>query len=93
VHKTSSRLAYTERHLLNGVSRMALCSIKCFGVGDGFPTADRGHSAFLYRLGGQSLMIDCGDGLTAHYEAAGLSYDQFAALLIPTSMRITSADF
>ena len=61
---------------------MALCSIKCFGVGDGFPTADRGHSAFLYRLGGQSLMIDCGDGLTAHYEAAGLSYDQFAALLL-----------
>ena len=61
---------------------MARCSIRCFGVGSGFPTADRGHSAFLYRLGSESLLIDCGDGLSARYEAAGISYDQFGSLIL-----------
>ena len=61
---------------------MPRCSIRCFGVGSGFPTADRGHSAFLYRIGSESLLIDCGDGLTARYEAAGISYDQFGSLIL-----------
>ena len=57
-------------------------SLKCFGVGDGFPTARRGHSSFLYRLGKDSLLIDCGDGVTARYEESGLSYDLFDSLLL-----------
>ncbi|MBI3881995.1 MAG: ribonuclease Z [Verrucomicrobia bacterium] len=61
---------------------MGLCSVRCFGVGDGFPSADRGHSGFLYQLGDTSLIIDCGDGFTSHYEAAGLSYDLGDAFLL-----------
>ncbi|HEY6169265.1 MAG TPA: MBL fold metallo-hydrolase [Verrucomicrobiae bacterium] len=57
-------------------------TLKCFGVGDGFPTTHRGHSAFLYRLGKDSLMVDCGDGTTARYEESGLSYDLFDSLLL-----------
>jgi ribonuclease Z len=61
---------------------MANGSLYCFGVGDGFPTADRGHSAFLYQLPEANLLIDCGDGLTARYTAAKLSYDLFDAAFV-----------
>jgi ribonuclease Z len=61
---------------------MANGSLHCFGVGDGFPSADRGHSAFLYQLDGASILIDCGDGLSARYAAAKLSYDLFEAAFI-----------
>lgn len=61
---------------------MAVCSVKCFGVGDGYPSPERGHSGVLYRLGGTSLIVDCGDGFTARYEAAGLGYDLADAILL-----------
>ncbi len=57
-------------------------SIKCFGVGDGWPCADRHHSAYLYRFGGSSILIDCGEPISASYKAAGLSYDEVDRILI-----------
>jgi ribonuclease BN (tRNA processing enzyme) len=50
-------------------------SLKCFGVGDGTPSAERNHSSYLYRLGSQSLLIDCGEPVSRTFKASGLSYD------------------
>jgi len=41
-------------------------------VGDGWPCVDRNHSAFLYRFGPATLLIDCGEAVTRNYAAAGL---------------------
>lgn len=57
-------------------------SLRCFGVGDGWPSADRQHSAFLYRFGATTVLVDCGDGLSTAYKASGLSYDAVDAILI-----------
>lgn len=54
---------------------MADVFLKCFGVGDGWPCADRNHSSFLYRFGPSSILLDCGEGLSRSYKAAELSYD------------------
>ena len=40
---------------------MSRFSVKCFGVGDGWPCADRHHAAFLYRFGDASFLVDCGE--------------------------------
>jgi L-ascorbate metabolism protein UlaG (beta-lactamase superfamily) len=61
---------------------MGMLSLKCFGVGDGWPCADRNHSAFLYRFGETSLLIDCGEPLSRTYKASGLSYNAFDRILI-----------
>jgi ribonuclease BN (tRNA processing enzyme) len=57
-------------------------SLTCFGVGDGFPCADRGHSSFLYRLGGRAILVDCGEPLSARYFAAGLDYNLIDAIFL-----------
>jgi ribonuclease Z len=54
---------------------MDTATLNCFGVGDGFPTADRGHSSYLYRLGKATLLLDCGEPATARYKAANLPAD------------------
>jgi ribonuclease BN (tRNA processing enzyme) len=61
---------------------MGKFSLTCFGVGDGWPCADRNHSAFLYRFGGTSLLVDCGDGFSRPFKAAGLSYDAIDRIFI-----------
>src|SRR5579871_3995560 len=50
-------------------------TLRCLGVGDGWPSADRHHSAFLYRLGKTSLLIDCGDGVSGGFKSTRLPYD------------------
>jgi ribonuclease BN (tRNA processing enzyme) len=50
-------------------------SLTCLGVGDGLPCADRNHSAYLYRLGPVTVLVDCGEGLSRSYKALGLSYE------------------
>ena len=61
---------------------MAECSIRCFGVGDGWPCADRHHSSFLYQLGETSILIDCGEPVSGSYKASGLSYDAIDQILL-----------
>src|SRR3954453_7954289 len=61
---------------------MAKFFLKCFGVGDGWPCADRNHSSFLYRFGQTSFLVDCGEPLSRSYQAAGLSYDAFDRIFI-----------
>jgi ribonuclease Z len=50
-------------------------SLKCFGVGDGWPCDNRNHSSFLYQLGKATLLIDCGESVSRGYKGSELSYD------------------
>jgi ribonuclease Z len=50
-------------------------SLTCFGVGDGTASAERNHSAYLYRLGGVCILIDCGEPVSRSFKASGLHYD------------------
>ena len=44
-------------------------SLTCFGVGDGLPCGDRNHSSYLYRIGGRTLLIDCGESVSRRWSA------------------------
>jgi ribonuclease BN (tRNA processing enzyme) len=57
-------------------------SLTCFGVGDGMPCGDRNHSAYLYQLGGATLLLDCGDPISRSYKASGLSYELIDRIFI-----------
>jgi ribonuclease BN (tRNA processing enzyme) len=59
-----------------------VCSLRCFGTGDGWPSADRNHSSFLYRFGSTRVLIDCGEGTSRSYKASGLSYDALDAIFL-----------
>jgi ribonuclease BN (tRNA processing enzyme) len=59
-----------------------VCSLKCFGTGDGWPSADRNHSSFLYRFGDTRVLMDCGEGVSRSYKATGLSYDSVDAIFL-----------
>jgi ribonuclease Z len=61
---------------------MGKFSLKFFGVGDGWPCADRNHASFLYRFGDVSILIDCGDALSRAYKASGLHYDTIDRIFI-----------
>ncbi len=61
---------------------MSAFSLRCFGVGDGLPCADRNHSSFLYRFGKVHLLVDCGESISSRYKASGLSYDAIDRIFI-----------
>jgi len=50
--------------------------VTCFGVGEGWPCADRNHSSFLFRFGETHFLFDAGDGLSSTYKATGPGYDR-----------------
>jgi len=56
-------------------------SLTCFGTCDGWPSADRNHASFLYRMG-KNILIDCGDSIDRCYKASGLSYQSLDAIFI-----------
>ena len=51
-------------------------TLRCFGVGEGWPCHNRRHSSYLYRFADVSLLFDCGDGLSSAYQAGEFSYDE-----------------
>jgi ribonuclease Z len=51
-------------------------------VGDGWPCADRNHSAFLYQFGKTSILIDCGEPVSRTFKASGLHYDTIDRIFI-----------
>ena len=61
---------------------MSRFSIRCFGVGDGWSSADRSHSSFLYQIGKSSLLIDCGEPASRSFKATGLSCDALDGILL-----------
>ena len=56
--------------------------LTCFGTGDGCPSADRHHAAFFYRLGQDSILIDCSESIDRSYKASGLGYDLIDGIFI-----------
>lgn len=57
-------------------------SLTCFGVGDGWPCADRCHSAFLYRFGESALLVDCGEPISRSLMASGAGFEAFDQLVV-----------
>src|SRR5262249_36368995 len=52
------------------------------GVGDGWPSAERGHSSFLYRFEQMTFLIDCGEPISGSYKASGLDYNLIDRILV-----------
>src|SRR5580698_7714064 len=61
---------------------MGKFALKIFGVGDGWPCADRNHASFLYRLGDVSILLDCGEPISRSFKASGLDYDTIDRIFI-----------
>lgn len=57
-------------------------SVTCFGVGEGWPSEDRRHASFLYNCGSIRLLVDCGDGMSSAFKAAGIAYEDVDAVFI-----------
>lgn len=56
--------------------------VTCLGIGEGWPCADRRHSAFLYQFGSERVLIDCGEGTTGSYAALGLGPDYLDRIIL-----------
>ena len=56
--------------------------LHCLGVGPGWPCAERGGSAFLYRLGPATVLCDCGEPATRSLKAAGIPLESIDHLLL-----------
>lgn len=61
---------------------MAGNSVTFFGVGDGWPCADRNHSSTLLQLGRTTLLLDCGESISRSYAASRLSYNLVDHILL-----------
>src|SRR5688572_27602016 len=57
-------------------------TLKCLGVGDGWPCPDRNHSAFLYRFDNEAVLIDCGEPVAGSYKAGKLNYNLIDAIFL-----------
>ncbi len=57
-------------------------TLHCWGVGDGWPSAERRHSSYLYHFGDTRLLVDCGDGVNAGFFASGLEYEELDGVLL-----------
>jgi ribonuclease BN (tRNA processing enzyme) len=71
-----------ERERAEAREAAKICSLKCFGTGDGWPSAERNHASFLYRFGSTRILLDCGEGISRSYKASGLSYDAIDAIFL-----------
>ncbi len=61
---------------------MSTATLTCLGTADGHPSADRNHSSFLYRLGGATLLVDCGEPATRQLRAHAVPADDIDRVLI-----------
>jgi ribonuclease Z len=56
--------------------------LKCFGVGDGWPTNGLRHSSYMYQVGRSTLLIDCGEPISGSFRASGFNYDLIDRIFI-----------
>lgn len=61
---------------------MSGAEVICLGVGDGLASTGRHHAAFLYRLPGATLLVDCGEPVSRSLHATGLPADALDAILL-----------
>ncbi len=60
---------------------MEKLSLKCFGIGDGWPSA-RNHSAFLYRIDSTALLLDCGEPVSRSFHQSGVGCDALDSIIL-----------
>ncbi len=61
---------------------MGKATLHALGTGDGWAGDSRGHSAFLYQLGGTTLLIDCGEPVSRSLRNAGVAPDDLDGILL-----------
>lgn len=54
---------------------MSTINLTCLGTGDGHPSVERSHSAFLYEGGGATVLMDCGEPVMRNLKQRGMSPD------------------
>lgn len=57
-------------------------SVTCLGVGDGTASADRNRSAYLYQMGGRTVLLDCGEPVSRSVAAAGLGGEAIDRIIL-----------
>lgn len=61
---------------------MSKATLHALGTGDGWAGDRRGHSAFLFRLGNSSLLMDCGEPVSRRLRAAGVAPDELDGIVL-----------
>ena len=61
---------------------MSKGTLQALGTGDGWAGDERGHSAFVYRLGGGTLLLDCGEPVSRRLRAAGVAPDDLDGIVL-----------
>ncbi|MBN9693062.1 MAG: ribonuclease Z [Verrucomicrobia bacterium] len=56
--------------------------LTCLGVGEGWPSGSRRHASFVYQFGSTRLLLDCGDGMSSAFKAAGFDYESLDAIVL-----------
>ncbi|HCU88054.1 MAG TPA: hypothetical protein DGP39_11035 [Verrucomicrobiales bacterium] len=61
---------------------MSKATLHALGTGDGWVGDRRGHSAFLFRLGDNTVLMDCGEPVSRRLRAAGVAPDELDAIIL-----------
>lgn len=56
--------------------------LHCIGVGDGWPTLSRNHSAFYYEVEGNHWLVDCGESVSTGLKIQGIGPDVIDRIFI-----------
>jgi len=57
-------------------------SLTFLGTSDGTPSPDRHHASLLLRLGGQTILIDCGEPCSHELKHMGVDFNSLDAIVI-----------
>ena len=61
---------------------MGTVSLQALGTGDGWASDGRGHSAFLFRMDGSTLLMDCGEPVSRSLRAAGVQPNDLDGIVL-----------
>lgn len=67
---------------MSEVERSARSQLRLLGVGDGWPSLERNHSAFLYTFSGACVLIDCGESVSRGLRQARVDWDGIDAIFL-----------
>lgn len=57
-------------------------SLTFLGTSDGLPSSDRHHAALLLRLGGKTVLLDCGEPCSHTLKRMGVSFNSLDAVVV-----------
>ena len=61
---------------------MSTVGLQALGTSDGWASDRRGHAAFLYRMDGSTLLVDCGEPVSRSLRTAGVQPDDLDGILL-----------